>query len=39
MSSGINISQKISNIYNKANNEQISKITEKINIIEVNQKK
>ena len=39
MSSGINISQRISNIYNKVNNEQILKITERINIIEVNQKK
>ena len=39
MSSGINISQRISNMSNKAINEQISKITERINKIENNQKK
>ena len=39
MSSGINISQRISNISNQAINEQISKIAERINKIEDNQKK
>ena len=39
MSSGINISQRISNISNKAINEQISEITKRINKIEDNQKK
>ena len=39
MSSGINISQRISNMPNKAINEQISKITERINKIQNNQKK
>ena len=39
MSSGINISQRISNMPNKAINEQISKINERINNIENYQKK
>ena len=37
--SGINISQRISNLSNKVINEQISKITERINNIEENKKK